>query len=108
MTYPTCMARTPALSVPATGRIRQLPLPPTAAHSPFGEQVRHALDTVRDDLARWGAGLAGALRSTGGELRVHERRWAEQVLCLGVTSLAAVTPADRRPSRAPHLRLVSA
>ncbi len=42
--------------------------------------VRHAVGVALDDVAGWGAVLAGALRETGGPLSDEERAWADQVL----------------------------
>ncbi len=42
--------------------------------------VQHAVGVALDDVAGWGAMLAGALRDTGGELSAEERRWADETL----------------------------
>ncbi|MGH9089923.1 MAG: hypothetical protein ACRDZR_00860 [Acidimicrobiales bacterium] len=45
--------------------------------------VQHAVGVALDDVAGWGAMLAGALQDTGGELTAEERRWADEVLRAG-------------------------
>jgi Arc/MetJ-type ribon-helix-helix transcriptional regulator len=42
--------------------------------------VQDAVATVLDDVAGWGALLAGALRDTGGPLTDAERAWADEIL----------------------------
>ena len=42
--------------------------------------VQHAVSIALDDVAGWGAVLAGALESTGGPLTDDERAWADGVL----------------------------
>lgn len=42
--------------------------------------VQHAVGVAIDDIAGWGAMLAEALRTTGGELTAAERSWADGVL----------------------------
>jgi Arc/MetJ-type ribon-helix-helix transcriptional regulator len=42
--------------------------------------VQHAVAVSLDDVAGWGALLAGALERTGGPLTKEERRWADGVL----------------------------
>lgn len=42
--------------------------------------VQHAVAGALDDVAGWGALLAGALRDTGGPLSDDERVWADQQL----------------------------
>ncbi|HTT91599.1 MAG TPA: ribbon-helix-helix domain-containing protein, partial [Acidimicrobiales bacterium] len=42
--------------------------------------VQHAVGVALDDVAGWGAMLAGALGDTGGELLREERRWTDEVL----------------------------
>jgi len=42
--------------------------------------VQHAVGVALDDVAGWGALLAGALRETGGGLTDSERTWADEVL----------------------------
>jgi len=42
--------------------------------------VQHAVKIALDDVAGWGALLAGALEQTGGPLTKHERAWADGVL----------------------------
>jgi len=42
--------------------------------------VQHAVGVALDDVAGWGAMLAGALADTGGELTDDERRWADDLL----------------------------
>lgn len=42
--------------------------------------VQHAVSVALDDVAGWGAMLAGALHDTGGELSPEERRWADETL----------------------------
>lgn len=42
--------------------------------------VQHAVGVALDDVAGWGAMLAGALTDTGGELSRQEKRWADEVL----------------------------
>ncbi|MHB8296388.1 MAG: hypothetical protein ACYDH5_17610 [Acidimicrobiales bacterium] len=42
--------------------------------------MQHAVGVTLDDVAGWGAMLAGALRDTGGELSNEERRWADETL----------------------------
>jgi Arc/MetJ-type ribon-helix-helix transcriptional regulator len=48
--------------------------------------VQHAVGVALDDVSGWGAMLADALDSTGGELSREERRWADGVL--GITGRA--------------------
>lgn len=50
--------------------------------------VQHAVKNALDDVAGWGALLAGALEQTGGPLTKHERAWADGIL--------ARSPATRR------------
>jgi len=45
--------------------------------------VQHAVAVALDDVAGWGAVLAGALRDTGGPLSVEEQAWADAVLGVG-------------------------
>jgi Arc/MetJ-type ribon-helix-helix transcriptional regulator len=45
--------------------------------------VQHAIGVALDDVAGWGAMLAGALRDTGGKLSAEERRWADEILGTG-------------------------
>jgi Arc/MetJ-type ribon-helix-helix transcriptional regulator len=42
--------------------------------------VQHAVAVALDDVAGWGAMLAGALRDTGGPLSDDERVWADEQL----------------------------
>jgi Arc/MetJ-type ribon-helix-helix transcriptional regulator len=42
--------------------------------------VQQAVAGALDDVAGWGAMLAGALDHSGGELSAEERRWADEVL----------------------------
>ena len=42
--------------------------------------VQHAVATALEDVAGWGALLAGALEQTGGPLTRRERAWADGVL----------------------------
>lgn len=42
--------------------------------------VQHAVTVALDDVAGWGALLAGALRETGGPLSDAERAWADEML----------------------------
>jgi Arc/MetJ-type ribon-helix-helix transcriptional regulator len=42
--------------------------------------VQHAVAVALDDVAGWGALLAGALGQTGGPLSDEERAWADAVL----------------------------
>lgn len=42
--------------------------------------VQHAVGIALDDIAGWGAMLADALQTTGGELSAEERRWADETL----------------------------
>lgn len=42
--------------------------------------VQHAVGTMLDDVAGWGALLAEALRATGGPLTDEERAWADEIL----------------------------
>jgi len=42
--------------------------------------VQHAVAVALDDVAGWGALLAGALRDTGGPLSDDERAWADELL----------------------------
>jgi hypothetical protein len=42
--------------------------------------VQHAVAVSLDDVAGWGALLAGALERTGGPLTKAERSWADGVL----------------------------
>lgn len=42
--------------------------------------VQHAVAVSLNDVAGWGALLAGALERTGGPLTKAERRWADGVL----------------------------
>lgn len=44
--------------------------------------VQHAVGVALDDVAGWGAMLAGALRQTGGPLSDDERAWADEALGL--------------------------
>jgi hypothetical protein len=46
--------------------------------------VQHAVETSLNDVAGWGALLAGALEKTGGALTKAERRWADGVLSQGM------------------------
>lgn len=50
--------------------------------------VQHAVGGALDDVAVWGAALAGALSETGGPLSEEERAWADEVL--GVAGQVAV------------------
>ena len=45
--------------------------------------VQHAVGVALDDVAGWGAMLAGALAATGGGLTAEERKWADGVLGTG-------------------------
>ena len=45
--------------------------------------VQHAVSVSLNDVAGWGALLAGALEKTGGPLTKAERRWADEVLLSG-------------------------
>ncbi len=45
--------------------------------------VQHAVGVALDDVAGWGAMLAGSLDATGGELSAEERRWADETLAAG-------------------------
>ena len=47
--------------------------------------VQHAVHVSLDDVAGWGALLAGALARTGGPLSKAERRWADGILLEGDT-----------------------
>lgn len=42
--------------------------------------VQHAVSVSLDDVAGWGALLAEALSSTGGDLTDDERAWADRIL----------------------------
>ncbi len=42
--------------------------------------VQHAVGVALDDVAGWGAMLAEALATTGGDLTAMERDWADGVL----------------------------
>lgn len=42
--------------------------------------VQHAVGVALQDVAGWGAVLAGALAETGGPLTKRERSWADEVL----------------------------
>jgi Arc/MetJ-type ribon-helix-helix transcriptional regulator len=42
--------------------------------------IKHAVAVGLDDVARWGAMLAEALRETGGALSDDERTWADENL----------------------------
>ncbi len=42
--------------------------------------VQHAVAVALDDVAGWGAMLAGALHDTGGPLSDDERVWADEQL----------------------------
>lgn len=42
--------------------------------------VQHAVDVSLNDVAGWGALLAGALEKTGGPLTKAERQWADGIL----------------------------
>jgi Arc/MetJ-type ribon-helix-helix transcriptional regulator len=42
--------------------------------------VQHAVGTVLDDVAGWGALLAESLDATGGPLSDEERAWADEIL----------------------------
>lgn len=44
--------------------------------------VQHAVGVALDDVAGWGALIAGALEATGGPLSDDERTWADQVLAV--------------------------
>jgi len=46
--------------------------------------VQHAVAVALDDIAGWGALLAGALKETGGALTDEERAWADEML--GITN----------------------
>lgn len=59
-------------------RIRALVVAGTA--SSVSGFVQHAVGVALDDVAGWGAMLAGALTDTGGELSRQERGWADEVL----------------------------
>lgn len=48
--------------------------------------VQHAVGVALDDIAGWGAMLADALATTGGELTDEERDWADSVLGGGTRS----------------------
>lgn len=50
--------------------------------------VQHAVSLALDDVTGWGAMLAEALRSTGGELTAAERAWADEVLTAGSDAAA--------------------
>jgi Arc/MetJ-type ribon-helix-helix transcriptional regulator len=69
---------TVTLDVDQLDRIRML-VESGAAPSTSGF-VQHAVSVALDDVAGWGAMLADALRDTGGELSVEERRWADETL----------------------------
>ena len=45
--------------------------------------VQHAVSVALDDVAGWGAMLAGALAETGGDLTAEERAWADEILGSG-------------------------
>lgn len=45
--------------------------------------VQQAVGVALDDIVGWGAMLAEALRTTGGELTAAERDWADKVLGSG-------------------------
>jgi Arc/MetJ-type ribon-helix-helix transcriptional regulator len=42
--------------------------------------VQHAVSVALDDVAGWGAMLAGTLRRTGGAMSDEERDWADSML----------------------------
>jgi Arc/MetJ-type ribon-helix-helix transcriptional regulator len=42
--------------------------------------VQHAVSVALGDVAGWGAMLAEALATTGGDLSAEERAWADEVL----------------------------
>lgn len=48
--------------------------------------VQDAVGVVLDDVAGWGATLAHALESTGGDMSADEREWADDVLGLSDSS----------------------
>jgi Arc/MetJ-type ribon-helix-helix transcriptional regulator len=52
----------------------------SGAASSVSRFVSHAVDVALDDVAGWGAVLAEALASTGGDLTEEERRWADRIL----------------------------
>jgi Arc/MetJ-type ribon-helix-helix transcriptional regulator len=45
--------------------------------------VQHAVGVAVDDVAGWGAMLAGALHDSGGPLTAEEKAWADEVLGVG-------------------------
>jgi Arc/MetJ-type ribon-helix-helix transcriptional regulator len=45
--------------------------------------VQHAVGVALDDVAGWGAMLADALATTGGDPTAEERAWADEVLGAG-------------------------
>lgn len=103
------MARTQITLQAEERSLRHLHLPVGGSLAALGSHLRQAIGTARHDLAAWGAGLAGSLRSAGGELSDRERRWAEHALGLGAPRHAGFgTSADRHPCRRPHLRVVPA
>ena len=50
--------------------------------------VQNAVRVSLDDVAGWGAMLAAALRSTGGEMTPDERVWADNALGTSSSSVA--------------------
>ncbi len=61
-----------------------------AGHAPsISGFVQHAVGVALDDVAGWGSALSEALASTGGELSVQERAWADSVLDRGQQTGAA-------------------
>lgn len=55
--------------------------------------VQHAVSVALDDVAGWGAMLAEALATTGGDLTAEERAWADEVLGTGKRG-----PRGKRPA----------
>ena len=45
--------------------------------------IQDAVRVSLDDVAGWGAMLAGALAETGGDLTAEERAWADRILGTG-------------------------
>jgi Arc/MetJ-type ribon-helix-helix transcriptional regulator len=45
--------------------------------------VQHAVGVALQDVAGWGALLAGALAETGGPITTRERKWADRILSSG-------------------------